>query len=159
MIFVVLGTHELPFVRLLKEVERCKKNGIIAEPLIVQSGHTPYMSDVMEIQKFFSYEQMQEYYERASLIITHGGTGSIVTGLKKGKKIIACARLKKYGEHNDDHQLEIIEQFVEKGYILQLEEGRHLEDVLQRARTFEPAPFVSGRQRMIALLRDFIEKS
>ncbi len=37
--------------------------------------------------------------------------------LKKGKKVIAAARLKKYGEHDNDHQLQIIEAFKEDGYI------------------------------------------
>ena len=158
MIFVVLGTHELPFYRLLNEVERCKKNGTIKDDVIVQHGHTPFKSEVMELRKFLSYDEMEQMYDRAHLIITHGGTGSIVSGLKKRKKVVAAARLKKYGEHNDDHQLEIIEQFVNAHYILSWDEDTALETVIEKAQSFEPRPFVSGKEKIIGILRDFISK-
>ncbi|HEX6923049.1 MAG TPA: PssE/Cps14G family polysaccharide biosynthesis glycosyltransferase [Bacillales bacterium] len=159
MILVVLGTHELPFTRMLEEVERCKKNGAITDDIIVQLGHTPYQSDVMTLEKFVSYEEMDRLYDEARLILTHGGTGSIISGLKKDKKIIAAARLKKYGEHNDDHQLELIDQFVKANYILEWRENEPLEEVLRETRHFTPSPFQSGKENMIRLLRGFIEET
>ena len=38
--------------------------------------------------------------------------------MKMGKKVIAVPRLVKYGEHNDNHQLEIVKQFYQTGHIL-----------------------------------------
>jgi UDP-N-acetylglucosamine transferase subunit ALG13 len=159
LIFVVLGTHELPFTRLLKEVEELKKSGNITEEIIVQSGHTKYESDVMTLKPFVSYEEMEDLFEKARLVITHAGTGSVVTGLKKGKKVIAVARLQKYGEHNDDHQLELVDVFLEKGYILTWMENESLAEVLKQVDTFEPAPFKSGKKQMLSILEDFIEKA
>ena len=49
--------------------------------------------------------------EKANIVITHGGTGAIIGAVKKGKKVIAVPRLAKYGEHVDDHQLQLIKQF------------------------------------------------
>lgn len=159
MIFVVLGTHELPFTRLLKEVEELKKSGKISDEIIVQSGHTKYESDVMTLKPFVSYEEMEDLFERARLVITHAGTGSVVTGLKKGKKVIAVARLQKYGEHNDDHQLELVDVFLEKGHILTWNEKDSLEEVMSQVDTFEPIPFKSGQEQMFSILEDFIEKA
>lgn len=157
MILVLLGTHELPFTRLLKEVELLKVNHFIEEEIIVQNGNTPYNSPFLSLRPFVSYEEMSSLVNEAKLIITHAGTGSIVTSLKQGKKVIAAPRLKKYGEHNDDHQLEIVNSFVQKGYLLVWNDGDNLEQIIKEAEHFHPIPFHSEKSRMLSLLKDFIE--
>ncbi|SET25707.1 UDP-N-acetylglucosamine transferase subunit ALG13 [Salinibacillus kushneri] len=158
MIFVILGTHELPFTRLLNEVERIKKSGFLKDEIVVQSGNTKYNSHYMTLIPFMSYEEMDKLYNKARLIITHAGTGSVITGLKKSKKVIAAARLKKYGEHNDDHQLELVSVFEKQGHILSWNEGENLEKVIIEAEDFEPKPFRSGKDKMLKILYDFIEQ-
>ncbi|MFD1363704.1 PssE/Cps14G family polysaccharide biosynthesis glycosyltransferase [Lentibacillus salinarum] len=156
MIFVVLGTHELPFTRLIGEVERLKKEGSIQEDVLVQHGHTPYRSDHLTLKPFVSYQEMDLLYEQARLIITHAGTGSIIKGLKKSKPVIACPRLAKYGEHNDDHQLQIVSALKKQEHILSWEEDMLLEDVIQQADIFQPRPFQSGREQIYQLIENFI---
>lgn len=158
MIIVVLGTHELPFRRLLEEIDRLVESGVIQERVLVQAGHTKYRSDLMEIFDFTTYEQMADYYKQASLVITHGGTGSITMGMKLGKKVIAVPRLIKYGEHNDDHQLEIVQQFEQTGHILSWNEPDTLAQILDKARDFEPTPFESGNGRILSIIKDFINQ-
>ncbi|QHS23516.1 exopolysaccharide biosynthesis protein [Virgibacillus sp. MSP4-1] len=156
MIFVVLGTHELPFTRLLQEVERLKRDGVIKDDIIVQKGHTEFESDYMTLQSFFSFDKMDLLYQQADLIISHAGTGSVINGLKKGKKVIVAPRLKKYGEHNDDHQLELVNVFTERGHILSWNDGERLEDVLKESEDFMPVPYQSGNERIVRILEDFI---
>lgn len=157
MILVLLGTHELPFTRLIKEVEKLKKKEIIADEVVVQNGKTPYTSDVLTLKPFVSYDEMDRLVEKADYIITHAGTGSIISGLKKGKKVIAVPRLKKYGEHNDDHQLEIAGVFEEQGHILVWHDGENLEDVIAKLANFEPKPFQSKKEKLMNLLKEFID--
>ncbi|MGF2617969.1 exopolysaccharide biosynthesis protein [Rossellomorea vietnamensis] len=159
MIFVVLGTHELPFTRLLNEIDFLIEEGVIGEEVIVQLGHTPYKSENMKFIPFMTYAEMENYYKKARLIITHGGTGSITSGVKMGKKIIAVPRWKKYGEHNDDHQLEIVRQFYHSGHILYWDDGFKLKEVLEMADSFQPREFVSGREKILTILDDFIKKN
>lgn len=158
LIFVVLGTHELPFTRLLKEVDRLKTEGVIHERIVVQSGHTKYESEQMELIPFMSFEEMDRLYDEARIIIAHAGTGSIIQGVKKGKRVIAVPRLEKFGEHNDDHQLEIVAQFGQAGHIIGTEGPDDLEEALKKAEIFEPVPFVSGRENILKLLEDFIDR-
>lgn len=158
MIFVVLGTHELPFTRLLREVEKQILAGNIVDEVIVQQGHTAYESAHMKMITFTSYEEMDKLYREADLIITHGGTGSITTGVKMGKKMIAAPRLVKYGEHNDDHQLEIVQQFEKTGHILAWYDGESFSNVLQKVEKFTPVPFVSGKNEIISIIRAFINQ-
>ena len=42
MIFVTVGTHEQPFNRLIKEVDRLKKEGIITDEVFIQTGFSTY---------------------------------------------------------------------------------------------------------------------
>lgn len=143
MILVTLGTQEQQFTRLLDYIE----NSNIKEEVIVQAGHTKYDSKKMKIFDFISYEEMNKYVSDADIIITHGGTGSITGPLKKGKKVIACARLSKFGEHVDDHQEQIVDVFSEEGYILKLDENTKLDDLLRKK--FTPKRFVSNTENFI----------
>ena len=59
-----------------------------------------------------------------NILITHGGVGSIISGLKKDKKVIAVPRLEKYKEHVNDHQLQIIENFNNKKYIIGIKDTK-----------------------------------
>ncbi|MFP7492547.1 PssE/Cps14G family polysaccharide biosynthesis glycosyltransferase [Terribacillus saccharophilus] len=159
MILVVLGTHELPFTRLLEEVERLKRENIITDEVVVQAGHTKFESDLLTIKPFVNYEVMDQLMEEARLVITHAGTGSVISALKKGKKVIAAARLKKYGEHNDDHQLQLLSIFLEQQHILSWGDGDDLGEVIQQTTSFEPVPFQSGKERMFSILSDFIKEA
>ena len=77
MILVTLGTQKQQFTRLLDAIE----NSNIDDEIIVQAGHTKYESKKMKIFDFISYDKMEELVNKADIIITHGGTGSIVEPL------------------------------------------------------------------------------
>ena len=153
MIFVTLGTQKEPFTRLLDYIEESHIN----RKIIVQSGYTKYTSTKMQILDFITPEQMQDYIQKADIIITHGGTGSILTSLKANKKIIACARLKKYGEHVDDHQKELIKTFVKEHYILELNDHDNLDDILKQIKRFKPQKYHSNIPSFIKHLKAEIE--
>ena len=152
MILVTLGTQKQPFTRLLEQIERSK----IEEEIIVQAGHTRFESEKMQIFDFIDYGEMEKLIEKADLIITHGGTGSIVGALKKRKKVIACARLKKYGEHVDDHQKQIVNTFSEVGYILRLEENENLDHLVKRIKDQKMEIFHSNTENFIKQLKEII---
>jgi len=126
---------------------------------MVQAGHTKYKSTAMEILQFVSYHAMLEWYDQAELIITHAGTGSIINGIKKGKVVIAVPRLKKYREHNDDHQLQITDALGSQGHLLPCIAIAELTSVLTKAKTFQPVPFLSGKSNLCTILNRFIEES
>lgn len=158
MIFVILGTQDKPFYRLIKEIENLKKDKIIAEEIIVQAGSTKYDSKYMTIIDFISMKEFNEYISKSKYIITHGGVGSILDSIKKDKKVIAIPRLKKYEEHGNDHQVQIIEEFNELGYIIGCKEVTDLKDKIEELETFKPKKYQSNNQNMIKIIEDFIDK-
>ena len=156
MILVTLGTQSQKFYRLLDAVEKLNTK----EKIIVQAGGSAdYKSDKMEIFDFISYDQMQEYIDKADLIITHGGTGSIIMPLQKNKKIIACARLEKYGEHVNDHQKEIVDVFAEERHILKFDDGDDLQKIYDESKKFKPKKYISNTNKFKSELHKEIDSS
>lgn len=154
MIFVMLGTQDKSFKRLLDYVEQSK----IQEEIIVQAGYTKFKSDKMKIYDYLSSEQFDEFIKQADLIITHGGVGSIMSALKRGKKVIACARLENYMEHQNDHQKQIIESFALQGYLLELNEHNSLDELYNRCIHFTPKKVESNNKVFVEKLENYLEE-
>ena len=134
MILVTLGTQKQDFSRVLKYIEKSQ----IKDEIVVQAGYTKFKSKKMKIFDFIPYEEMNELIKKADFVITHSGTGSVLTPLKSGKKVIVCARLSKYGEHVDDHQKQLTEIFKDEGYVLELTEDNNLDDLIKELKKFNP---------------------
>jgi len=158
MILVLLGTFQIEFPRPLIAIENALKDGSFNEKIIVQSGHTVFSSTYFEIRPFINPSELVQYYKEAEIIVTHAGEGSILQGVKLGKKLIAIPRLQKYKEHVDDHQLDILNEFAEQGYLIPWNENEDFKTVLDRVRNFNPNPFVSNKQDLEEFLMGYIDK-
>ena len=156
MILVLLGTQNNSFHRLLEEVQKNIDNGKIKEEVVVQSGYTKFNSKDMKIFKLIDKKKLSKLQDKADLIITHGGVGSIISSLEKGKKVIVVPRLKKYNEHVNDHQVEIIESFNEKGYIIGLHDVSELGEALDKVKNFIPQKYVKNTGKILKIVEDFI---
>ena len=117
MIFVCTGTQVYQFNRLLKELDRLVAGGMIHDDIFAQTGASDYKPCYYAYKEFLSHDEFNEYQEKAALIISHGGTGALIGASKKGKNIIAIPRLAQFGEHTDDHQLQIVEVLEKEGYV------------------------------------------
>ena len=132
MIFVTVGTHEQPFNRLIKEVDRFKKEGIVTDEVFIQTGFSTYEPQYCDWKNIISYPEMEDYMNRADIIITHGGPATFMGAIAKGKKPIVVPRQEKFGEHVNDHQLEFAEQVSERfGSIVVVEEINELQNYLR----------------------------
>lgn len=158
MILVTLGTQDKSFVRLLKALDKAVKKGKIKEKILVQAGCTEYKSKNMEIFDLTSPEELDKLVKKCSLLITHGGVGSILNGIKYNKPIIAAARLSEYKEHTNDHQKQIIKEFVKNGYILELEDFDNLDKLIKQAKKFKPKKFESNTNKFIKNIEDYIKE-
>ncbi len=156
MVFVTLGTQDKSFVRLLEKIDSAIDEGIITDKVIVQAGYTKYESKNMEIFDLLDRDEFADYIKKCDVLITHGGVGSIIAGLKNNKKVIAVPRLAKYKEHVNDHQIQIIENFNDQGYIIGLDENIDFKDAFNRLKKFTPNKYKSNTENMIKLVEDVI---
>lgn len=159
MILVLLGTQNNSFHRLLEEVQRNIDNGNIKEEVIVQKGYTKFESKDMKIYDEIPMEQLDEIINQANLIITHGGVGSIINSINKNKKVIAVPRKRIYKEHVNDHQLDIIDSFNEKKYIIGIHDVEELEKALKKVPTFEPNKYIRNTGNILKIIEDFIDNN
>lgn len=157
MILVTLGTQDKPFTRLLDAIQKQIDKGNIKDKVIVQAGCTKYDSKDMEIFDLIAVDKFNSLIKKADLIITHGGVGSIMEGIKNGKPIIAAPRLKKYNEHVNDHQLQIIDEFTDMGYILALKDFNKLDKLIVKAKNHKLKMFESNTDNIINMIENYID--
>ena len=158
MILVTLGTQDKSFHRLLEEIERLIQKKVIRDRVVVQAGETKFESKHMEIFDLLPMDEFESYMKSADLVITHGGIGSILTALNYGKKVIAVPRLSKYKEHTNDHQLQIIEDFKDRKYIIGVNSVGKLEEALQKVKSFKPKKYKTNNKKFVSLIENYIEK-
>lgn len=132
MIFVTVGTHEQPFNRLIKAIDELKRDGVITEEVIIQSGFSTYEPKYCQWSKLIPYQQMIKNVEDARIVITHGGPASFVMPLQIGKTPIVVPRQKKYDEHVNDHQVEFARNVAERmGTIIPVEDISDLGKIIK----------------------------
>lgn len=152
MIFVATGSLR-PFLRLLEEVDNLIEQCHITEKVVVQAGYTQYTARNFISFEFVSDKEFKKYIEEASIIITHAGSGALFNAIKSGKKAIAFARLKKYNEAIDDHQLELATKLSTDGYII---DGTYsLCNAWKRLGNFTPRKF-DFTSTIISHLKEYI---
>ena len=160
MILVTLGTQDKQFYRILEALEDKLDKHLIDDEVVVQAGcSADFKSKYMKIFDLIPMDEFDEMIKKWDLLITHGGVGSIITGLKNNKKVIAAARLSKYNEHVNDHQLQIIDNFSKEGYILKLDNFDDIDKLIKDSSKFKPKKFKSNTDNMIDLIDREIEKS
>ena len=149
----MVGTHEQQFDRLVQVLDELDTQ----EERIVQFGYSTYKPAHCQAYQFLPFEEVRKYMTEASVVITHAGTGSVMFALSLGKRPIVAPRYQKYGEHVDDHQLELVASLEGDGLIVPYFDGDRLEDRVQEVlaskqgdRAIEPDPrLVEQLQKII----------
>lgn len=131
MIFVTVGTHEQAFDRLIKCIDDLKKNEVIQEVVIIQTGYSTYEPKYCKWQKLFPYPEMLKLVEQARIVITHGGPSSFIMPLQIGKTPIVVPRRLEFNEHVNDHQVAFSKAVAERmGTIIVVEKLEKLKDTI-----------------------------
>ncbi len=156
MIFVTLGSQKFQFDRLLQKLDELVEKGVIQEEMIAQIGSSTYHPQHYQYVQFMDRMEFSDTMNQATTVITHGGTGVIISAVKLGKKVIAVPRLAKYGEHVDDHQLQLLHQFDDLGIICACYEMENLEQCVKELpeRTFRP--YISNTNVIISSIDEYL---
>lgn len=159
MIFVVLGTQKFQLNRLLKTLDQYVEEGKLREEIIAQIGYSDYLPKRYQYVDFLDKKDFDKTIEKADVVISHSGVGSIITAINANKPVIVYPRLAKYREHVDDHQLEIAHAFAKKKYVLCCDEEDNLLEKIKQSRTFQFEKYVSQREKIVAIISDFLDKN
>ena len=157
MIFVTLGSQKFQFNRLLQMIDRLLDEGKIKETVFAQIGNSDYEPKNYKYASFLDKNEFEEQIRNCDVLITHSGVATIIAGLKNDKKVIVVPRLSKYGEHVDDHQVQIAQSFSEQNYVMMYEENDELDLLIRKVKTHEFAKYTSQRQKMVKTIRDYLD--
>lgn len=159
MIFVILGTQQFPFDRLLKKLDAYVAEGLLKDEIVAQIGYSTYKPRNFPFQQFFDRDAFGDLVQKADLIVTHGGVGSVLTANRAGKPTVAVPRLAKYGEHVDDHQCELTGEFARRGIVLECLENDDLLALINKSRTMTVCAYHREKQGIVPAIRNYLEKT
>lgn len=133
MIFISTGSRKFQFDRLLETVDKLVEANIIQDTVFAQIAESTYIPQNYQYKRYLGPDEFSKYQEEAFLIISHAGTGALISALKKEKQVIAVPRLSKYGEHSDDHQTQISGALAGEGYLREVLDMEKLGETIELA--------------------------
>lgn len=133
MIFVTVGTTD--FDALVERVDQLAPG--LDRPVAMQIGTGHYQP--LNAREFFRFApSLEPYFERAALVISHGGLGTLVEVLRRGLRLVGVSNPERYDRHQDD----LLSYLEEQGHLLWCRDLAHLDSDLRRAERmlFRPYP-------------------
>jgi UDP-N-acetylglucosamine transferase subunit ALG13 len=134
----------------------------IPSEMVIQRGYSKYSPKNVKHFDFVPLDTATEYIRKARLVVSHAGMGTIILCKEYGIPILIFPRRKRYGEHMNDHQLEIAKALEKRGgeniYVIyeedQLEEK--ILKVLKEGPKFNSIENI-GRVHLIRTIQEFIK--
>lgn len=146
MIFVSLGTMDMPFYRMAKAVDEWAAT--TDEKIVVQTGYTDYeYKNIKNIFRFCTKDEMQKYIDEADILILQGGWGAISEAMEKKKRIVVIPRYDKT-EHIHD-QFQLIRKLDSLGCVIGVFDEKDLAEKIEEAKTFDFKQIKKGNAQTI----------
>ncbi|MDQ3866707.1 MAG: glycosyl transferase family 28 [Actinomycetota bacterium] len=105
LVFVTVGTDSHPFHRLISWIDAWLADGAAARVRCVVQHGTARPAKHAVSRPFLNHREMEEMVARASVVVSHGGPGTIVLCAERNKRPIVVARAPEFGEIVDHHQV------------------------------------------------------
>lgn len=128
MIFVTVGSTQIPFARLIRALDH-----LPGKELSVQHGPVPPPPEAFERRAFMEFPEVVERMEAADVVVCHAGAGSILCALRAGHTPVVVPRLERYGETVDDHQVELARALAADGRVIAVEDLEKLAEAVTAA--------------------------
>jgi UDP-N-acetylglucosamine transferase subunit ALG13 len=154
MIFVTVGTTD--FDDLIEEMNRIAPT--LNEPVVMQVGNGVVRPT--HASEWFSYAQsLERYYRQASVVVSHGGLGTLVEVLRLGGRLVGVSNPQLYDRHQED----LLEMFEKDGHLIWCRDLARLPEALDTARvtSFHPyqPPSCTLHQEVAAVVSEYHRSS
>lgn len=142
MIFVTVGTER--FDELVKKMDEIALE--LREKVTIQIGKGRYEPKNC---KYFRFAlDIDQYYEKADLIVTHGGAGTIFKLLRKNKKIIGISNPEKPGEHQED----ILKALSKQNYLIWCKDLKRLKETVKNAKKIKMKEYLKPECKIAEII-------
>lgn len=124
MIFVTIGSTD--FDPLIAKMDQLAPT--LGDQVVMQIGNGQY---VPKNGPFFRFaESLDDYYHQATVIVAHGGLGTIMEALGLRKALVCVVNPTTY----DRHQEHLLEVFAQQGYLVWCKDMDQLAQAVEQAR-------------------------
>ena len=130
MVFLTVGTTD--FDALVRKMDDLAP--LLEEQVVAQIGRGVYHPAHMEFFRFAP--SLEPYYERARVVVAHGGLGTAIEVLQRGRKLIGVSNPDRY----DLHQEDLLGKLSREGHMLWCSSLEELPEALREVgrRAFRP---------------------
>ena len=156
MILVVTGT-QLPFDRLIKILDEIAPE--LDEEIVAQVNGSQYLPRHVNTIDILPPDEFDKLFERARLIVSHAGIGTIISAMQFQKPLIIFPRIAAQGEHRNEHQLATAAKMKEAGWVYVATEKDELKSLLL-SHDLHPLCTIgsSASESLVKSITDFIDK-
>ena len=135
----------------------------IDNEVIMQIGYKPsYFPKNGKYYQFIQRKEIDEYFQKAELIVSHCSVGVLLRAQKHVKPIIMVPRQFALKEHVDDHQVGFAEMLIKQNsiqgmkFIFDIDElGNTIEQVLKDKKAVALKSF-GQRDNLVNTLKNFV---
>ena len=147
-IFVAVGTTE--FDALVEAMDKIAPE--IEGDITIQIGHGRY--EPQNCDFFRLAPSLDQYYDWADVVVAHGGFGTTMEVLHKGKRLISLSNPDRY----DEHQSDLLGTLESEGYLVWCRRLEDLPQLLKQVRTMAFRPYQPPECQIHQVIADFLEK-
>jgi UDP-N-acetylglucosamine transferase subunit ALG13 len=140
LLLVTVGTDHHPFDRLIRWVDAWLGLGRTGVRCRMQTGTSTPPAGPAAWQPYLEFEALQAAMEEATVVVCHGGPGTILAARSTGAIPVTVPRQPRLSEHVDDHQVIFTRRLADAGGVFLAETEAGLHALLDRALA-EPAAF------------------
>ncbi len=146
MIFVTVGTAH--FDPLLEKMDHLVESGVIKESVVAQIGRGTYIPRNFKYFRFM--RSLKPAYDKAQVIISTGGAGTIMECVKRGLRLVVVENTTLM----EGHQSQLIGEMSRRGHLIWCKNLEDLDLSINKALTSDFEPFITEP----ALVPDMIRK-
>ena len=129
MILVTTGTNGAAFDRLLRELDDIG----VGEEVVVQHGPSRLRPRGARSVEYLPFDELNRLMEKARVVVTHGGAGSVLATLANGHRPLVVPRRAAHREAVDDHQEWFARRLASEGLVTVVDETSSLRVLVRTA--------------------------
>jgi len=149
LIFVTVGTS-LPHDELIEMMDTLVGEGKIKDRVIAQRGAGQYTPK--NIEHFRFSPNLDDYYEKADIVISNCGAGTIMENTTKGRKLIAIQN----PDITGGHEWELVTKMEKGEHLIWCRDITQLLVSIEKAHTMTFKQFKPKQLDLSAIIREVI---
>ncbi|MHA1137337.1 MAG: glycosyltransferase [Candidatus Thorarchaeota archaeon] len=131
---MTVGTS-LPHDGLIMKVDGLVKEGTIADDVVAQIGAGKYIPKNIDYIRFAP--SLEEFYQKADIVISNCGAGTIMENVTKGRSLIVIQN----PDITGGHEWEMVTKMEKGGHLVWCKDIDDLANAIQTAKTKKFASF------------------